>query len=337
MLNFDPDHYLSVENGAVGLARPLRDAIRALLEGGAENVFFAGSGGVALLGMPAARLLQSRSSFPTFVEMGAELVLEGNVNLTSNSIVIAPSVSGTTKEAVAALDYARARGAKVITLTGTSGTPLAENADINFQNDCADDTSSENFLLQTMLIALAIMDVRGEIADYDRIVAELETLPALLVDVKRQFEPRAAELADEMRDAQHHLVCSAGSSWYEAWYYAMCILEEMQWIWTRPIHASDFFHGTLELVEPGTSMILLKGEDANRALVERVEQFVPTITDGLRVIDSRDFALPGISADVRALISPIVFAAALERLSAHLEVVRDHPLTTRRYYRRIAY
>jgi len=32
-----------------------------------------------------------------------------------------------------------------------------------------------------------------------------------------------------------------------------------------------------------------------------------------------------------------VLAALLERLSAHLEVLRDHPLTTRRYYKRVAY
>jgi len=337
MLNFDPDHYRFVEEGAVGLTAPLQTTIRGLLDDGAPNIFFAGSGGVALLGMPAARLLQTQSTFPAFVEMGAELVLGGNANLTRKSIVVVPSVSGTTKEAIAVLEYAQSRGATVITLTGTAGTPLAERADVNFQNDCADDTSSENFLLQTLLISLAIMDARREIAGYDRIIAELRTLPQLLVDVKEQFEPRAADLAIEMRDAQHHLVCSAGPSWYEAWYYAMCILEEMQWIWTRPIHASDFFHGTLELVEPGTSMILLKGEDEHRPLVERVERFVPTITDGLRVIDSRDFTLLGISDDVRALISPVVFAAALERLSAQLETIRDHPLTTRRYYRRIAY
>ena len=33
----------------------------------------------------------------------------------------------------------------------------------------------------------------------------------------------------------------------------------------------------------------------------------------------------------------MILAALLERVSAHLEVLRDHPLTTRRYYRRMAY
>jgi fructoselysine-6-phosphate deglycase len=103
------------------------------------------------------------------------------------------------------------------------------------------------------------------------------------------------------------------------------------------VHASDFFHGTLELVEQGVSVLLFKGEDAARPLVERVERFVPAYTDKVRVLDTAAFALPGISERTRALISPVILATLLERLSAHLEVKRNHPLTTRRYYKRVAY
>jgi fructoselysine-6-phosphate deglycase len=117
----------------------------------------------------------------------------------------------------------------------------------------------------------------------------------------------------------------------------MCILEEMQWIRTRPVHASDFFHGTLELVEPDVSVLLLKGEDATRPLADRVERFVSGLTEKLLVLDTADVELPGISPTTRALVSPVILAALLERVSAHLEVLRDHPLTTRRYYRRMAY
>ena len=33
----------------------------------------------------------------------------------------------------------------------------------------------------------------------------------------------------------------------------------------------------------------------------------------------------------------LLLATVLERISAHLEVLRNHPLTTRRYYKRVAY
>lgn len=178
------------------------------------------------------------------------------------------------------------------------------------------------------------MDARGEIDDYDEVIAQLETLPELLVQAKAQFEPRAEALAEEVKDEQNHIMTSAGGSWYEAAYYGMCILEEMQWIWTRPVHASDFFHGTLELLEEDTSVILLKGEDEQRPLTDRVERFAKTVTSKLRVIDAADFELAGLSPRVRALVSPIVFAAVFERLSTHLERVRDHDLTIRRYYKK---
>lgn len=334
MLNFDEARYLAIQEGATALAAPIREALKAELDNGAENIFFAGAGGVNFLTQPAARLLQTRSTFPTYIEMAAELVNSGSAHLGPKSLVLFPSVSGTTKEAIAALEFVRAKGARVITLTAKADTPLAELADINFTNFCADDTSSENFYLQTLLIALAIMDIRGEIDDYDQVVAELQTMPAQLLEVKREFEPRAESFANEIKDEQHHIMTGAGGVWFEAWYYGMCILEEMQWIWTRPVHASDFFHGTLELLEEDTSVILLKGEDEQRALCDRVERFALTVTQKLRVFDSKDFAMPGISERVRALVSPIVLAAAFQRLSAHLEVIRDHPLTTRRYYKR---
>ncbi|WP_206477236.1 SIS domain-containing protein [Microbacterium sp. KRD172] len=334
MLNFDEARYVSIQGGATALAGKIRETLKEELENGAENIFFAGAGGVNFLMQPAARLLQTKSTFPTFVEMAAELVNSGNANLGPKSVVVFPSVSGTTKEAIAALDYVRSKGARVLTLTAKADTPLAEQADINFTNFCADDTSSENFYLQSLLIALAIMDLRGEYDGYDEIVAEIQKLPELLVEVKRAFEPRAEAFALEIKDEQNHIMTGAGGVWYEAWYYGMCILEEMQWIWTRPVHASDFFHGTLELIEENTSVILVKGEDEQRPLADRVERFAPTVTKNLRVFDTKEFELPGISDRVRALISPIVLAAAFERLSAHLEVVRDHPLTTRRYYKK---
>ena len=55
------------------------------------------------------------------------------------------------------------------------------------------------------------------------------------------------------------------------------------------------------------------------------------------MLDTARFPLPGVSEAVRALVSPVVLATLLERVSAHLEVLRDHPLTTRRYYKRVAY
>jgi len=173
--------------------------------------------------------------------------------------------------------------------------------------------------------------------DYDSVVSELKKLPELLVDAKAAFEDRAEEWAEAFRDEDYHIISAAGPLWAEAWYYGTCILEEMQWIRTRPIHAADFFHGTLELLEPEVSLILLKGSGPSRELENRVEEFAGTISNKVRVLDTDDVDMPGISDPVREMVSPAIASALLERVSAHLEVKRDHPLTTRRYYRKVAY
>jgi fructoselysine-6-phosphate deglycase len=308
-----------------------------LFRQGAANLFFLGSGGAGILMFPAVQLLQDRSTFPVHLRLPAELVETGSVHLGPQSVVVIPSLSGTTKESVEALSYCKERGATVLTLTGHADTPLARDADHSFVNFAEDDTSCESFYLQSLLIALAVLESRGEIEGCGDVVQDLHRLPQLLLDVKRAFEPRAAEVARYLAGSDYHIITGAGSTWPEAWYYGMCILEEMQWIRTRPVHASDFFHGTLELVEPGVSVVLLKGEDATRPLVERVEKFVPSVTTSMLVLDTAELLLPGVSERTRALVSPVLLATVLERVSAHLEVLRDHPLTTRRYYKRVAY
>jgi fructoselysine-6-phosphate deglycase len=337
MLNFDADRFLRIQSGALALADDLDATLRRSLDAGAENLFVTGAGGVQILMQPAFQLLRTRSTLPVHYEMGAELVRTDSVHLTDRSIVLLPSLSGTTQEAIETVRFAKSKGATVVALTGHADTPVADLADHAFVNFAEDDTSSEMFYLLSLVAALAILDQRGELEGHARTLDELKRLPRPLLGVKEQFEARARELAEAYRDEPYHVITGAGSVWPEAHYYGMCILEEMQWIRTRPVHASDFFHGTLELVERGVSVLVFQGEDACRPLTERVVRFLPRVTDKAQVLDTATFELEGVSDATRALISPVLLATALERLSVHLEQVRDHPLTTRRYYKKLAY
>ncbi|MEI6698233.1 MAG: SIS domain-containing protein [Mycobacteriaceae bacterium] len=337
MLNFDEERFVRIQSGAIAAGVGLRQTIGDLLEEGAENLFFLGAGGAGVLMTPAAQLLDRMSSFPARVAHAAEIVVMPWNSLGPKSIVVVPSRSGTTEESVTVLEFARKVGATSIALTGHEHSPVARLADHSVVNFVEDDTSSESFYVQALLIALAIMQYRGEFGDYDRVVAELHNLPQSLVEAKRAFEERAADIARQIKDLDFHVISGSGNTWPEAWYYGTCILEEMQWIKTRPIHASDFFHGTLELLVEDTSVLLFKGEDEARPLVGRVEAWAPTVSKRVIVLDTAECVLPGVSPDVRAMLSPVVLATWLERVNAHLEVLRNHPLTTRRYYRQLAY
>lgn len=337
MLNFDEARFLTIQHGAVALAPRIDAAIAAALAGGADNLFFLGTGGVAYLMEPAILLLQRNSGLPVFRDYPAELLACGNRNLTARSIVIMPSLSGTTKESVAMLHRLKQIGAQVITLIGHADTPLGLGGNPALVNFAADDTSSESFYIQALLVALSVMKARGEIDDYAAILSEMQTLPEALLATKRRFELKADHYARIIAAADYHMFTAAGNMWPAANYYATCILEEMQWLRTRPVHAADFFHGPLELIDKNVSLILLRGEDAAGALADRVARFAPQYTDRFTVLDTADFTPENVSARLRTLLSPAFMATMLERLSAHLEVMRNHPLVTRRYYKRVAY
>ena len=94
---------------------------------------------------------------------------------------------------------------------------------------------------------------------------------------------------------------------------------------------------SLELVEKDTSLILFYGEDETRPLMDRVLKFSKTVSDEITIFDTKEVELPFTDPEFRKIVSPIVIYAITERLSAHLAKERNHPLTTRRYYRQMEY
>ena len=222
MLNFDEQRFLDSQTGAIALGQGLYDVMATAIAGGMDSLFFLGAGGAGLLMSPAASLLARASSLPTFIDSPAELMAFGSAHLSERSLVVIPSRSGDTTESLDVLDYCQRAGAKVLALTGTADSPLALKADVNFTNLVGDDNSSESYYLQSLFIALAVMDIRGERTDYHEILDEFQNLPTILLESKRSFEDRAAELAAVIAASPYHMFVGAGSTWPEAFYYAMC-------------------------------------------------------------------------------------------------------------------
>lgn len=117
----------------------------------------------------------------------------------------------------------------------------------------------------------------------------------------------------------------------------MCVLEESQWLRTKSVTSPEFFHGTIELVEPGVCVALAMTEAQTRPLDERVARFCKQYADDFTVFDTHDYELPGISDEFRWMLSPVVLNAILSRVSKNFEQIRDHSLDIRRYYRKVEY
>jgi len=136
-------------------------------------------------------------------------------------------------------------------------------------------------------------------------------------------------------DSIYHV--ASGPGFTTAYVFGVCILMEMLWLHSYPIEAAEFFHGPFEIVDKQTPLILITGEDPSRPLMERVTTFCDTYAGRMMNYDSRAFTMKGIDPEIRPIVAPYILQAALKRFSAHLSVLRNQPLTTRRYMWKVAY
>lgn len=331
MINFDEQAKIDSVNGALALRPQINEIVDALCQEGYKNICWLGIGGTWASAMQATVHMKERSGIETWAENAAEYLTTGNKRLGEGTVVITSSVTGSTVEVVEAVKKAQAAGAKVIGFIDKPEAELAHIVDFEI-------AYKENEQLKFFMVADRFMNNAGEFDEYEEEYEEFEAHLALaLVEVEKKAEPFAAEFAKKHCDDAIHYFVGAGNQWGATYSYAMCYWEEQLWIKTKSITAGEFFHGMFEIVTRDTPVTVFVGEDKQRALSERVVNFLPRICANYSIIDTKDYELKGISERFRGDISHLVMHAVNNRIDVHMEIETRHPMDIRRYYRALPY
>ncbi|MFD0698952.1 SIS domain-containing protein [Paenibacillus sp. GCM10027628] len=337
MLHFDEELFLKlVEKEGLAFRGQIEEMVDGIAKRGYSNIFLIGAGGTIAMMYPYEYILKSNSTIDVHAAIAAEFMVMNNRHFSKDSVCIFTSVSGTTQETVAAAQFCKERGATTIALVAEPNTPLTQIVDHCITTG-SEKHSFDTFFMLLYMVVFRFMYNNNEFPQYEQFVKEVSLLPRAILQAVKSFDKKAEEFAIKHKDTGYHMMVGSGNLWGNTYSYAMCILEEMQWIHAKSIHAAEFFHGTLELVLEDTSVILLKGEDETRPLVDRVERFAEKITKQLTVIDTKDFEMEGISETFRKHFAVSLNWSLLSRISVYLERERNHPLTLRRYYRQMEY
>lgn len=331
MLKFDEDKQLAGVRGALALRSRIERIVDGLCAAGYRNLCWLGIGGTYASCLQAVVHMRERTALEVFAENAAEYAATGNRRVGTGTVVVLSSVTGNTAEMLEGVKKAKADGAKVIGFVDKADSPLARLMDFEVAYPA-------NEQLKFFMTADRFLCNAGEFPEYDLYYAQLdESLPQALVSVEKAADALGAEFAARhLRDRLHYFV-AAGNQYGAVYSYAMCYWEEQHWMRTKSIHSAEFFHGTLEIVERDTPVTVFVGEDSQRSLSERVARFLPRVCDNYTVIDTKDYALAGISPEFRGSLSHLVMHAVTQRIDAHLEQLSGHPMETRRYYRKLDY
>ena len=298
MLKFDEEKQIASVQGALALRGRIEAIVDDICRAGFKNICWLGIGGTYASCLQAEVHMKERSTLEFFVENAAEYLTTGNRRVGEGTVVVISSVTGSTIEMVDAVKKAQADGARVLGFIDVETTELAKRMDWEIAYPA-------NEQLKFFMVADRLMFRHGEFPEYEEYYAQLDAHLAVdLAEVEKAADAFGLAFAQKHHDDKLHYFVGAGNQYGSTYSYAMCYWEEQHWIRTKSIHSSEFFHGMLEIVDRDTPVTVFVGEDSQRPLSERVVRFLPRVCANYTVIDSRDYALPGIDERFRG-ISPI--------------------------------
>ena len=296
MLNFDEAKVRQDHQNGVDMIPEVEKVVDQICDEGYDNIFLFGIGGTLLYaGQIMHTAKQLGCSLPLYLENATDFLYEGNKKFTKNSVVVIASLSGNTIEVEEAIDKAHEVGARVIGYVEVPESPLAKKVD-----HLVTTVGGEYYWWYT--VVLRFMKNAGEFDAYDKLTSQMKNLPDAVVQIYKDADEEMKNYAEKYCDEPITYLVGSGNLEDWAVCYGMCIMEEMQWMRTRPISAANFFHGTLEVIERDIPVILIKGEDKTRPEMDRVEKFVNRVSAKVTVFDTKKFALPGIEAAWRGVL-----------------------------------
>lgn len=303
---------------------------------GLRNVFLVGCGGSLVASYAVHHMLETQAQFPVFHMNSAEFQLRNPALLGEGSLVVVASHTGSTKETVAAAEFAREAGATVAAVTRSPDSALARAAHTAFTYGSEDTVSAPKHVLFGQL-GHALLEKTGVERDYAQLAAAYDALPEALYAAQQETDDLCHSIAAALADEDVTYVLSGGPNYGAGYGFTMCYLMEMQWKHGGSYHAGEFFHGAFEVVTEDQPVILLLGEDGTRPMAERAKTFLEKYTKKAHYIDTKSLSLAGIPEGVRGEVSAIALNTLAARLAHHYEAVRGHDLDQRRYMFQVDY
>lgn len=246
----------------------------------------------------------------------------------SQALVLLTSHQGETEDTVMAANWARTTGAVTVAVTANKDSALARGCDhlLPYGKELPGMPKT----LMAYLFAAHFLKSRG-VAAGDRLLGDLAAMPARLHAIKNAERDRGMALARRYQQEKLYYILSSGILSTLGYQYSICIFNEMLWIDAAGLHSGEYRHGPFEVADADRAYIFLMDGGANRKIDQRALEFTRRVTDRIILFDA------GRYQDVSPLLSPFVIGVTWYWFAHTLSVLREHPLSVRRYMGKVEY
>lgn len=329
----DADALAETHRRALDALPQIDELAATLLERAPDVLFLSGCGGTMARLQAVHEALAERLPFPVVLRHAAELTAAPPEALDQRSTLLVGSKSGDTAEVLQLLEVAARRGVHRVGFVGAEGSRVAELLDVAVFNENEDISP---LLLAALVARLAELSDGG--AGYETVRSDVVRMPDAFAKLASEQDDWAREAATVVGRAPFTMWTGSGPLWGHVESLSMFMLEEMQWRRAQPVHAANFFHGPLELVDDDFTLFVTVSSGGTRALDERVVRFLDRVPSGsARVVDVERWRPEGLSDAGMRLLQAELFMTVTRRMVTHMQGVTGRYSMFRRYYRRFDY
>ena len=228
-----------------------------------SRIHIIGCGSAYHAALSGKYILEELCRIPVLTETAGEFC-NRNVPLSEKDLCIVISQSGETADSLSAIRAAKARQCTVLSVVNVRGSTAADLSDSVIYTSAGPEiavATTKAYLCQLTvltLFAIYLADKRGLLSK-ERKQEYLSVLTALPPLIKRTVErsaPKARQLSELFAEKEHAFFIGRGTDYPIALESALK-LKEISYIHAEAYPAGELKHGTISLIEPGTTVVAL--------------------------------------------------------------------------------
>ena len=259
-----------------------------------SEVYFVACGG-SLIDLYSSHYFVNRESASMVSDWipSKEFVLTPPKRLGKGSLVFICSHGGNTKETVEAADVAIEAGAFVVSYTHDDTSKCASDRYHAIVYKWEPETPQQE---KPMCITYGILNElihrqEPSYTLYEGMKDGILKCDGIIRKAMKTYQNKAWNFAEHYYQAPFLYIMSSGAAYAQAYGFAICSLQEMQWMDCCYLNTAEYFHGPFEVTDEEHLYILMMSVGKTREIDLRAKAFLEKYAKKYEIIDAADCGL----------------------------------------------
>lgn len=321
--------YIDVASGTIKIPNDVELGFRDI-----NRVSITACGTAFYAGLIARYWFERYAGLPVEIDVASEFRYR-NIPFDPGNLAVFVSQSGETADTLASLEFAKARGQRVVSVVNVASSTMARASQIVLPTLAGPEVgvaSTKAFTCQLATLAClaiaagrarGVLSADGEVA----LVRALVEVPGYMTRAL-ELEPRIGQLARKLATSRNALFIGRGTNYPLALEGALK-LKEITYIHAEGYAAGELKHGPIALIDKDLPVfVIAPGDTMFEKTMSNMHELIAREGRTILITDRKGASLASAGSsvtlvlpDMPALVAPLVFALPLQLIAYHTALV----------------